>query len=187
MRGISISQLSEDASSSESGRQKMPPWQILSSICNRGSQHPETAMILLGLARLYERWERYEQAEALLRRAYPIVERHLGQTHSEAVQAKRTYHRLLDQGRKTTQMPSEEQPTPARPRSNIHPPLNGSSEDAEAVPETAVAARQEQFLLHTKPVPVRGITEQVAYIRQVKMREVTFTCTICGQTLTQWH
>jgi endogenous inhibitor of DNA gyrase (YacG/DUF329 family) len=43
----------------------------------------------------------------------------------------------------------------------------------------------------TKPrsmrVVVHGGTGQVAYTRTVKMREVTFTCTICGQTVTRQH
>jgi len=36
-------------------------------------------------------------------------------------------------------------------------------------------------------VVVRGATAQVAYTRTVRMREVTFTCMICGQTVTQLH
>jgi hypothetical protein len=46
---------------------------------------------------------------------------------------------------------------------------------------------QEQCPLRTMNVAVRGATEQVAYSRTVRMREVTFTCAVCGQTVTQLH
>ena len=36
-------------------------------------------------------------------------------------------------------------------------------------------------------VAVRGADAQVPYTRTVRMREVTFTCTICGHTVTQLH
>lgn len=36
-------------------------------------------------------------------------------------------------------------------------------------------------------VAVRGAAAQVAYTRTVRLRAVTFTCTICGRTATEWH
>src|SRR6185437_1008097 len=36
-------------------------------------------------------------------------------------------------------------------------------------------------------VTIRGATGEIVYTRQVRMRSVTFTCTMCQRTVTQLH
>jgi hypothetical protein len=86
-----------------------------------------------------------------------------------------------------------DQPAQTRPLSaDTHLPLSGPSEEAKTFSGQQTGLRTiprtpERLPIHAMSVAVRGATEQVAYTRQVRMREVTFTCTICGQRVAQLH
>ena len=49
-----------------------------------GGEHHDTAYPLYGLAELYQRQEKYEQAEVLYQRAVAIREQHFGSTHPQS-------------------------------------------------------------------------------------------------------
>jgi hypothetical protein len=86
-----------------------------------------------------------------------------------------------------------DQPAQTKPLSaDTHLPLSRPSEEAQTFSGQQTGLRTiprtpERLPIHTMSVAVRGATEQVAYTRHVRMREVTFTCTICSQTVTQFH
>ncbi len=60
-----------------------------------GLEHPEIAIDLQALARLYDEQGRYQQAEPLYQRALAIYERVRGHDHPETVKARENYDNLL--------------------------------------------------------------------------------------------
>src|SRR5262249_40810428 len=82
---------------------------------HHGQHHPETARGLAGLARLYERQNRDEQAEMLLQLACTIFEQSLGQAHTETVKALNAYHSLLERKSKAMQTLLEERQAGVNP------------------------------------------------------------------------
>jgi len=177
-----------------------------------GPQHPDVADLLNNLGDLYREQGKYEQAEPLYQRALSIREQHLGQHHPKAAQ---TLHDLAlfqqKQGNLSEALSFAQRARSIRSQSlgdahpktiatrtlhtqlvNAHLPLSIPSEEAENVsgPQSGSQTRsrtQDRLPIQAMHVVVRGATRQVAYIRNVRMREVTFTCTICGQTITQLH
>lgn len=151
-----------------------------------GLDHPETARSLAGLALLYEQQSNDEQAELLLQHACTIFEQRLGQTHPEAMKTRNNYQSLLERRRRAIEALIEEQQEDV-PQNSF--PLNMPSEEAE---DSEVQEPDPQTLdeLHQQVTPnlrvtVRGRSDHIAYTRIVRMREVTFTCIVCGKTVTQ--
>jgi tetratricopeptide (TPR) repeat protein len=133
---------------------------------SRGPHHPETAQTLAGLALLRQQQGQLDEACSLAERALAIRLKSLGETHPCTV-ASRTLHTQLVQEQRHS---AEEEPASGHPS------------------DPQVMTRgQEHLPTHIMRVAVRGTTGQVAYTRMVRTREVTFTCTICGQTVTQLH
>jgi len=91
-----------------------------------------------------------------------------------------------------TRSPDDQQAW-AKPLSgNAHLSLSNPSEETKTASRQQADGRTRPETPDRLPGPamrvaVRGATDQVAYTRTVKMRTVTFTCTICGHTVTQRH
>lgn len=166
---------------------------------SQGPDHPDVATSLSGLANISRDQDRYAEAERLYLQALSILEHHLGQHHPDTAQ---TLHDLAllrkSQGKRSEARSLAEHALSIRSQllGDAHPKtvatralcaqlgqVHARAEEARAV------SRQEteQLPIHTRSVAVRGATEQIAYIRTIRMREVTFTCTICGQIVTQLH
>jgi tetratricopeptide (TPR) repeat protein len=173
-----------------------------------GPEHPQVAHPLNNLAALYSMQGKDEQAKQLFQRARSIREKYLSPHHPELAQ---TLHDLavfhLQQGRLDEGITCAERALAIRLQSlgDAHPKTvatrmlcaqlvqeqgrleaEASSSGHQTDPRTR-AKGQEHLPIHVMNIAVRGGTEQVVYTRHVKMREVTFTCTICGQTVTQLH
>src|SRR6266704_1774880 len=125
-----------------------------------GPNHPKIAEPLRDLAILEQRQGKLSEAISLAERALLICSQALGDAHPQTTALQTLYARLIQE-----QAP----PVPA-PEADPH-----------------MRKKHEQPTRHTMSVAVRGATEQLAYTRTVRMREVTFTCMICGQTVTQLH
>lgn len=126
-----------------------------------GSDHPETAQTLHDLALFHQKLGKLDKALSLAEQALSIRSQALGDAHPKTVATRTLYDQLL----------LEQAPTVPLPETDPH----------------FMCKKQERPTRHTMSIAVRGGTEQVVYTRTVKMREVTFTCIICGQTVTQLH
>jgi tetratricopeptide (TPR) repeat protein len=131
-----------------------------------GHCHPETAQTLHELAILHQRQGQLGEACSLAERALLIHAQSLGEAHPKTVVIRSLYTQLVQE----QHAHAEEEPA------------CGELPDPQAR-----AGGQEQFPVPVMQVAVQGATGQVAYTRLVRMREVTFTCTICRQTTTQLH
>jgi tetratricopeptide (TPR) repeat protein/transcriptional regulator with XRE-family HTH domain len=131
-----------------------------------GHYHPETAQTLHELAILHKRQGHPDEACSLAERALAIHAQSLGETHPKTVVIRSLYSQLVQE----QQARAEEEPACGEP----------------ADPQ-ARAGGQEHLPVPVIRVAVRGATGQMAYTRLVRMRDVTFTCTMCGQTITQLH
>jgi tetratricopeptide (TPR) repeat protein/transcriptional regulator with XRE-family HTH domain len=131
-----------------------------------GPSHPHTALTLHDLALLRRKQGNLNEALTLAEQALKIRSQYLGDAHPKTI-ATRTLHTQFVQEQRHLE---EEEP----------------SSGQQAGPQT-LHKIQEQLPIPTINVAVRGATEEVGYTRTVRMREVTFTCTICSQTVTQWH
>jgi tetratricopeptide (TPR) repeat protein len=173
-----------------------------------GPEHPQVAHPLNNLAALYSMQGKDEQAKQLFQRARSIREKYLSPHHPELAQ---TLHDLavfhLQRGRLDEGITCAERALSIRLQflGDAHPKTvatrmlcaqlvqeqgcleaEASSSGHQTDPRT-IAKIQEHLPNQVMNIAVRGGTEQVVYTRHVKMREVTFTCTICGQTVTQLH
>jgi tetratricopeptide (TPR) repeat protein/DNA-binding XRE family transcriptional regulator len=126
-----------------------------------GPNHPKTAETLHDLAVLEQRQGKLSEAVSLAKRALLIRSQALGDAHPQTIALQTLYARLIQ----------EQALPPPSPETGPH----------------SLGEKYEQPIRRTMSVAVRGGTEQVAYTRRVRMREVTFTCAICGQTVTQLH
>lgn len=164
-----------------------------------GLEHHRVAESLHGLALLYQREGNGEQAEALFQRTLQIREQHLGRDHPETAHAlhdlallwqqQRRFHEALLLAERALQI-QEQALGAAHPKTIDTQVLSTQLVQAHArAEEEKAVSRQEtdRSAVHAKSVVVRGTIEQIAYTRTVKMREVTFTCTICSRTVTQLH
>jgi tetratricopeptide (TPR) repeat protein len=131
-----------------------------------GHYHPETAQTLHELAILHQRKGQVDAACSLAERALATHARSLGETHPKTVVIRSLYSQLV-----------QEQQARA-----VEEPACGQPADPQAR-----AGGQEHLPGQVMRVAVRGAAGQVAYTRLVRMRDVTFTCIICGQTVTQLH
>ncbi len=154
-----------------------------------GPEHPDVAYSLNGLAGLYAKQGKDAQAQALFQRALSIREQHLGKLHPETAQ---TLSDLAVFRQKQGHL-SEAIALVERALS-IHSQSLGEAHPKTVVTRTlsiqlvqAQGRLEKEKHIHAMSIAVRGATEQVAYTRNVRMREVTFTCAICGQTVTQLH
>lgn len=145
--------------------QAKPLYQRALSIFERslGPEHHAIAHPLHGLALLCQ-----EQAEPLFQRALQIREQRLGRDHPETVKVRADYTRLLEQRKKAIVGVSD------------------GSLTREAASQT-MTGKQEQAILPPLIVTVRGRPQQAAYTRNVSPRQVMFTCSMCGQAVTQLH
>jgi len=125
-----------------------------------GPNHPKIAEPLRDLAILEQRQGKLSEAISLAERALLICSQALGDAHPQTTALQTLYARLIQ----------EQAPPVPSPEADPH-----------------MRKKHEQPTRHTMSVAVRGATEQLAYTRTVRMREVTFTCMICGQTVTQLH
>src|SRR6266567_788226 len=125
-----------------------------------GPNHPKIAEPLRDLAILEQRQGKLSEAISLAERALLICSQALGDAHPQTTALQTLYARLIQ----------EQAPPVPSPEADPH-----------------MRKKHEQPTRHTMSVAVRGATEQLAYTRTVRMREVTFTCMICGQTVTQRH
>jgi tetratricopeptide (TPR) repeat protein len=132
----------------------------------RGPRHPDIAEMLFGLALLRQRQGHLDEACSLAEQALVIQAQSLGETHPLTVAVRTLYTQLV-----------EEQG--CRQKEEL---AGGPADDPPAL-----ARWQERLPVQVMRVAVRGAAGQVAYTRLVPMREMTFTCTICGQTVTQLH
>jgi tetratricopeptide (TPR) repeat protein/transcriptional regulator with XRE-family HTH domain len=131
-----------------------------------GQHHPETAQTVHELAILHQHQGNLREACALAERALAIHVQSLGETHPKTIAVRTLYtHLVQEQGRSPEEEPACGQPA--------DPP--------------ALAGGEEHLTVQVMRVAVRGAGGQVAYTRLVPIRDVTFTCTVCGQTVTQQH
>ena len=130
-----------------------------------GQHHVDTAHLLHDLALLRQKQGQLNEACELAERALSIREQALGETHPHTGTT-RTLHAQLAQEQER------------------HPREEAASADVFV---SAALAPHRQEDLPTMHVAVRRGSEQVVYTRTVSMRAVTFTCTTCGQTVTQLH
>lgn len=151
-----------------------------------GPDHPETARSLAGLGLLYGKQKNHQQAELLLRRACAIFEQSLGQAHPETVKTQKDYQSLLAQ-RKRTPEAYEEQPAHAPQNNARQSTLSEEGEDStvQEVGAPPCLKKHNDPAIPDRHVVVRGRSEQIAYTRNVRGREVTLTCVVCGKTVTQ--
>ncbi len=125
-----------------------------------GPNHPKIAEPLRDLAILEQRQGKLSEAISLAERALLICSQALGDAHPQTTALQTLYARLIQ----------EQAPPVPSPEADPH-----------------MRKKHEQPTRRTMSVAVRGATEQLAYTRTVRMREVTFTCMICGQTVMQLH
>lgn len=150
---------------------------------------------LLGLANLARDQGRSHEADQFYQRALVLREQYLGEQHPETATI---LHHLALLRQKQGQM--GEALSLAKRALSICLRSLGDSHPQTITTRTLYAHFvQEQPALEHPPktheqipremmnVAVRGVNGQVAYTRRVNMRAVTFTCTICGQTVTQLH
>lgn len=163
-----------------------------------GSEHPNIAHMLTQQAGCYTLQGNFEQAEPLFRRALQIRQRHLGQSHPEIAQ---TLYDLAfcreKQGHLSEALSLAEHALRIfgqelgedHLKTSATRTLHTRLVQAHTCTEEGAGSLQEtsQSTSCTKSIAIRGATRQVAYTRNVRMREVTFTCTICGQIVTQMH
>jgi tetratricopeptide (TPR) repeat protein len=155
-----------------------------------GLDHPYLAEPLTGLADLYREQGQYQKAESFYHRALSIREQHLGQHHPQTAQTLHDLARFRQQQGKL-----DEARSLAERALSIRSQVLGDDHPQTVATRalcTHLVQEQEGCELHpplilSMNVAVQGGTEQIAYTRTVRMREVTFTCTICGQTVTQLH
>jgi tetratricopeptide (TPR) repeat protein/transcriptional regulator with XRE-family HTH domain len=140
-----------------------------------GPEHPETATILQDLARLRQQQGRLDEARTLAERALQIRTIRLGADHPRTVTTRILFAQLALSHREDMKEASAEE---------RHPFPSTTEQEADVCPTSHTHASQPVPLMH---VAVRGATEHVAYTRQVRMRVVTFTCTVCQRTVTQLH
>jgi endogenous inhibitor of DNA gyrase (YacG/DUF329 family) len=132
----------------------------------------------------------YQKAESFYHRALSIREQHLGQHHPQTAQTLHDLARFRQQQGKL-----DEARSLAERALSIRSQVLGDDHPQTVATRalcTHLVQEQEGCELHpplilSMNVAVQGGTEQIAYTRTVRMREVTFTCTICGQTVTQLH
>lgn len=158
-----------------------------------GPEDLRVAIPLEGLALLRSGRGKYGEAEALYQRALRIRERHLGQQHPDIAKILAEMARMYKKWGKDEQAEAMEHrvsPIFEQQRGQAHAETTQVGKDDHRVLDqrrkAALISNREHPTL-VMSVPVRGTTEQVAYTRTVRMREVTFICTVCGQTVTQWH
>lgn len=122
-----------------------------------GLDHLETAQTLHDLALLRQQQGRVDEAISLAERAHAIRSASLGEAHLKTIATQTFYNQLIQ-----AQARAKEE-------------------------ETTSQQELDQPSTPARSIEVRGATGQVAYTRSVRMRDVTFTCTVCGQTVTQRH
>jgi tetratricopeptide (TPR) repeat protein/DNA-binding XRE family transcriptional regulator len=131
-----------------------------------GPEHPDTAHTLHELASLYRMQGRLSEAISLVARALAVWEQTLGDDHTKTLAARSLSIQLLQECKHLQEEePSTTQPAGANDMlwTPQHPPI------------------------HSIGVTPRDASKRLTYVRKVRMREVTFTCTVCGQTVTQFH
>jgi len=164
-----------------------------------GAEHPQVAHPLNELAFISMRQGRNEQAELLYQRALSIREQQLGQQHPETAQ---TLHDMAlfyqQQGNLNKALSLAERARSIRSQSLREAHRKTVATQAlyawlvrtqACAKEEGTASRREidQPSTPARSIEVRGANGQVAYTRTVKMRDVTFVCTVCGQIVTQRH
>lgn len=135
---------------------------------------------------VYERGS-CQQAEALYRRALSLWDQVPTAEHPE--EAFLLYHLAL----LLVRQEKYEQAGAFFPRAcallekclgQVHPKTVQAHHDYQCFQQHLLAL-PHRSVARSMHIAVRGKSEQVAYTRQIKMREVTITCQVCGQTVTQ--
>jgi tetratricopeptide (TPR) repeat protein/transcriptional regulator with XRE-family HTH domain len=163
-----------------------------------GPEHPAVVYSLHGLALLSGDQGDYTAAESLYQRALSLQEKHLGRKHPGTAEILRDLahlRRLQGRGREAYALIRRALAILLRSLGEAHPKTIALrtlhdqllNEMPSWEKEEPVAEHPANLPIATRNVAVRGAAEQWAYTRVVHMRDVTFTCIVCGQTVTQLH